>query len=342
GFEYNRERRFLANVAVHYLRYKQLIVEEREEIVAAAGQLKQSGWKAKAIYKELGSSLTNQRFIERSLWGGRKTLPRMPANSSRFDQFLQEATEGLGKSGQVWDEIVARQEISFPDYVYDFTVEHPDHNFIANNFVVSNCGVRLLRTNLKQADIQDKLKNLIEALFSNIPCGVGGHGQLKLTSQEERKLLREGAQWAVRNGYGFPEDIEFTEERGCLAGADPSKVSERALERGYKQQGTLGSGNHFIEIQLIEEIYEPRVAAIFGLEKGAITAMIHSGSRGFGYQVCDDYLKTLGQAAQKYGIKLPDRQLACAPLSSPEGKDYFAAMACAANYAWANRQCLMH
>jgi len=205
-----------------------------------------------------------------------------------------------------------------------------------------NCGVRLLRTNLKQADIQDKLKNLVEALFSRIPCGVGSHGQLKLTPQEERKLLREGARWAVRNGYGFAEDIEFTEERGCLAGADPSRVSERALERGYKQQGTLGSGNHFLEIQLIEEIYDPQVAAVFGLEKGAITVMIHSGSRGFGYQVCDDYLKTMGRAARQYGINLPDRQLACAPLSSPEGKNYFAAMACAANYAWANRQCLMH
>ncbi len=205
-----------------------------------------------------------------------------------------------------------------------------------------NCGVRLLRTNLRQADIQDKLKHLVEALFSHIPCGVGGQGQLKLTPQEERKLLKEGAQWAVRKGYGFPEDIEFTEERGCLAGADPARVSQRALERGYKQQGTLGSGNHFIEIQIIEEIYEPQVAAAFGLEKGAITAMIHSGSRGFGYQVCDDYLKTMGPAAQKYGINLPDRQLACAPLSSPEGKNYFAAMACAANYAWANRQCLMH
>ena len=205
-----------------------------------------------------------------------------------------------------------------------------------------NCGVRLLRTNLKLVDIQDKLKYLLEALFSNIPCGVGGHGQLKLTSREEQALLREGASWAVRNGYGCEDDIEFTEERGCLAGADPSRVSQRALERGYKQQGTLGSGNHFIEIQIIEEIYDTHVAAAFGLEKGAITAMIHSGSRGFGYQVCDDYLKTIGQAARKYGISLPDRQLACAPISSPEGKDYFAAMACAANYAWANRQCLMH
>jgi len=194
-----------------------------------------------------------------------------------------------------------------------------------------NCGVRLLRTNLTLADIQDKLKNLVESLFSHIPCGVGAHGQLKLSSR-----------WAVRSGYGFEEDIDFTEERGCLAGADPSKISPRALERGYKQQGTLGSGNHFLEIQVIEEIYDTRVAAVFGLEPGAVTVMIHSGSRGFGYQVCDDYLKTMGGTVQKYGIRLPDRQLACAPLSSPEGKDYFAAMACAANYAWANRQCLMH
>ncbi len=205
-----------------------------------------------------------------------------------------------------------------------------------------NCGVRLVRSNLRIEDLQDKLKNLVETLFSQIPCGVGSHGQLKLTAREEKKLLREGSRWAVGNGYGVAEDIEFTEESGCLAGADPSQVSPRAMERGYNQQGTLGSGNHFLEIQVVEEVYEPRVAAAFGLEKGQITVMIHSGSRGFGYQVCDDYLKTMGRAVQKYGIQLPDRQLACAPLNSPEGKDYFAAMACAANYAWANRQCLMH
>lgn len=342
GFEYNCERSFLANVAIHYLKYKQLIIEEREGIAVAAGQLKQSGWKAEAIYEELGSSLANQRFIERSFWEGRKTSPRMPTNSLGFGNFLKDVTKGIGKSGMVWDGIVTRQEISFHNYVYDFTVRHPDHNFIANNFVVSNCGVRALRTNLEEKDVKDKMRALIETLFSHIPSGVGSRGELKLNSREGAEVLHKGAQWMVEKGYGTTEDIEFTEERGRLAGADPTKVSQRAMERGAKQQGTLGSGNHFLEVQIVKEIYEPEIARAFGIEKGRVIVMIHSGSRGLGYQVCDDYLRVIGGAVHKYGIELPDRQLACAPLSSPEGKDYFAAMAAAANYAWANRQYLMH
>jgi len=205
-----------------------------------------------------------------------------------------------------------------------------------------NCGVRMLRTALKGKDIKDKIRALIETLFSHIPSGVGSRGELKLSRQEGAEVLHKGAQWIVEKGYGTTEDIEFTEERGRLAGADPTKVSQRAMERGAKQQGTLGSGNHFIEVQIVEEIYEPETARAFGIEKGAITVMIHSGSRGLGYQVCDDYLQVIGRAVHKYGIELPDRQLACAPINSIEGKDYFAAMAAAANYAWANRQYLMH
>jgi tRNA-splicing ligase RtcB len=205
-----------------------------------------------------------------------------------------------------------------------------------------NCGVRLLRTNLREKDIKNKMRVLIETLFSRIPSGVGSKGELKLNRREGAEVLHKGAQWMVEKGYGRAEDIEFTEERGRLAGADPTKVSQRAMERGAKQQGTLGSGNHFLEVQIVEEVYDPEVARAFGIEKGEVTIMIHSGSRGLGYQVCDDYLRVIGGVVHKYGIELPDRQLACAPLSSPEGKDYFAAMAAAANYAWANRQYLMH
>ncbi len=206
-----------------------------------------------------------------------------------------------------------------------------------------NCGVRLIRTDLHHKDLKGRIRGLVTALFQNIPCGVGSHGAIrKLTPSEEEKVMVEGADWAIRQGYGMPEDLEFTEEEGALSGADPDKVGERARERGLNQLGTLGSGNHFLEIQRVEKIFDPAAAEAFGLFQDGITLMIHSGSRGFGYQICDDYLKVMAHAASRYGFTLPDRQLACAPVESPEGRDYFAAMACAANFAWTNRQIMMH
>ncbi|MEW6333664.1 MAG: RtcB family protein, partial [Thermodesulfobacteriota bacterium] len=205
-----------------------------------------------------------------------------------------------------------------------------------------NCGCRLMTTRLRHEDIRDRLEGLVTALFENIPSGVGSRGALKLSPKEERQVLSEGAAWAVRRGYGSPTDLEMTEDGGVMAGADPEKVSDRALARGKDQLGTLGSGNHFLEIEMVEEIFDAAAAASFGLEQGQICVMIHSGSRGLGYQVCDDYLARMVKRIDAIGIPLPDRQLACAKLSSPQGKDYLAAMACAANYAWANRQLLMH
>jgi len=205
-----------------------------------------------------------------------------------------------------------------------------------------NCGVRLLRTNLKFKDVQGKMKDLISALFNKIPCGVGEEGTIVLSPKEENEVLRNGAKWAVENGYGWERDLEFTEEKGCLAGANPEVVSKKAFERGKRQLGTLGSGNHFLEVQRVEKIFDKQVADILGLEEDQITIMIHSGSRGLGYQVCDDYLHGWDNITQKYGFSIPDRQLACAPVKSTEGQEYLSAMACSANYAWANRQCLMH
>lgn len=204
-----------------------------------------------------------------------------------------------------------------------------------------NCGVRLVRSNLKLQDIKDKTKELVNALYAEIPTGVGSKGRITLSPQEWRDLLIKGARWAVERGYGTKEDLEHTEAGGCLEGADPDKVSSRAFERGKRQEGTLGSGNHFLEIQYVDEIYDEKAAGIMGIEKDTITVMIHSGSRGFGHQVCTDYLEVMETAVDKYDIKLPDRQLACAPINSQEGQDYLAAMRAAANYAWANRQFLM-
>lgn len=205
-----------------------------------------------------------------------------------------------------------------------------------------NCGVRLLRTNLVFDEIKEKIPKLMDALFVNVPSGVGSKGKIRITKNELDDLLVKGPAWAVKRGYGRQEDLTHTEERGCMKGADPEKVSSKAKERGAPQLGTLGSGNHFLEVQIVEEIFDEKTAGVLDIHKEQALVMIHTGSRGFGYQVCDDYLKVMDSAAKKYNILLPDRQLACAPLNSDEGRDYFGAMACAANFAWANRQCIAH
>jgi tRNA-splicing ligase RtcB len=206
-----------------------------------------------------------------------------------------------------------------------------------------NCGVRLLSTSLSEAEVRPKINQLINALFHNIPSGLGSEGKIKTSQKEMNQLMVEGARWAVKRGLGFEEDLDVTEEGGCLGGADPSKISDKAVKRGMPQAGTLGSGNHFLEIQVVKEIFDPHTASIMGITQiGQILVLIHTGSRGFGHQICTDHLRVMEQAVSKYGIKLPDRQLACAPIESKEGKDYLAAMACAANYAWVNRQCIAH
>ncbi|MFZ0482016.1 MAG: RtcB family protein, partial [Desulfobacterales bacterium] len=205
-----------------------------------------------------------------------------------------------------------------------------------------NCGVRLAATSLVENDIRPKLKDLVDALFRDIPSGVGSTGSIRLSTPEVKKVLKNGSRWAVSQGLGDTSDLDFTEEGGCMENADPDTVSSRALERGKKQLGTLGSGNHFLEIGVVETIYEPETAGVFGLFEGQVTLMLHSGSRGLGYQVCDDSLAFMSKHVKKLGIVLPDRQLACAMIQSKEGMRYYNAMACAANYAWANRQILMH
>jgi tRNA-splicing ligase RtcB len=205
-----------------------------------------------------------------------------------------------------------------------------------------NCGCRMMTTKLHLDEIRNRLPELVTALFQNIPSGVGSTGPLKLSPKDSRKVLTEGAKWTVEQGYGTQEDLEATEDRGVMAGADPERISDRAMERGKQQLGTLGSGNHFLEIEVVEEIFDPVAAAAFGLEQDQIAVMIHSGSRGLGYQVCDDYLARMVKHMGEMGLNLPDRQLACAYLESQAGRDYLAAMACAANYAWANRQMLLH
>ncbi len=206
-----------------------------------------------------------------------------------------------------------------------------------------NCGVRLLTTNLRIDEVRARVPGLVQALHRNIPSGVGrARTDLRLSHQDARKMATQGARWAVDRGFGQVEDLEYIEEGGCLEGADFDLVSERAFERGRSQLGTIGSGNHFVEVGFVDQVFDPRVAARLGLYPGTFTVIIHTGSRGFGYQICDDALRTMQRASERYGIYLPDRQLCCAPLKSDEGKRYLAAMKCGANFAFNNRQLITH
>jgi len=201
-----------------------------------------------------------------------------------------------------------------------------------------NCGVRLLRTDLDDHDVTPVADRLADALFRAVPSGVGAHTGQRLGRDELDAVLRRGAAWAVAAGHGTADDLLTTEEGGCLPGADPSQLSERALARGSNQLGTLGSGNHFLEVQVVDRLFDAAAASVLGLRLGQVTVMIHCGSRGLGHQVCTDHVATMDRAIHRYGISVPDRQLACVPLGSPEARAYLGAMGAAANFAWANRQ----
>ena len=205
-----------------------------------------------------------------------------------------------------------------------------------------NCGVRLMKTNLRKEDAAPHMKTLTESLFHKIPSGVGSKSEFKVTDAELTGAFTNGSQWAVEAGYGIESDTPNCESAGFMEGGDPEKVGAKARKRGRPQFGTLGSGNHFLEIQYVDKIYDPVAAAAYGLFEGQVTVMIHCGSRGAGHQICTDHLQTLNQAVKKYKINVPDMQLACAPASSKEAQDYYQSMICGANYAWANRQIIMH
>ena len=205
-----------------------------------------------------------------------------------------------------------------------------------------NCGVRLLRSNLTEQTVRSKLKDLVNDLFSSIPSGVGSKGAVRLTNSELDEVLVNGVNWAIDHGYGSSDDSDVCEENGKISGADPNKVSDKARKRGAPQLGSLGSGNHFLEIQKVAEIHDEEAANRMGIKEGTITVLIHCGSRGFGHQVCSDYLRVAEQAMEKYNINLPDRELACVPNTSEEGESYRKAMFAALNYAWSNRQMITH
>ena len=205
-----------------------------------------------------------------------------------------------------------------------------------------NCGVRLLASELVEEEVRPHLETLASTLYHYVPSGVGVKGFVKLTDKDLDRVMVEGARWALDKGYARPEDLRHTEEGGAMPGADPSKVSKKARERGREQIGTLGAGNHFCEVDVVDEVFDEEVAQAFGLWPGQVVVQIHCGSRGFGHQICTDYVQLFQKAIHKYGIVLPDRELVCAPFDTPEGQSYFAAMVAAANFAWTNRQLLTH
>ncbi len=349
GFEYNRAHRAEAAVVSAYQASKQAVWSKRQALLQEIMRFRQDfGYGARQILAELvampalaGVSI-NRRFVERTIYGGEQRTVRVFEGFKSYPEFRRRAVDGLTDSGLVWEEIREMNERDNVPHVYDITVAHPDHNFVANGFVIHNCGVRMVKTDLMEDEVRPKLKTLIATLFNTIPCGVGMSGDIRFSQADAPRVMTQGSRWAVQRGYGTQDDLEHTESFGCIDGADPEIVSERAVQRGQSQLGTLGSGNHFLEVQAVETVFNPTLGDAFGLQPGQVTIMLHSGSRGFGYQICEDSLDDMGQAMHKYGIRVPDRQLACTPVDSPEGQQYLGAIRCAANFAWANRQCLMH
>ena len=342
GFSYNGERSGLAALAVQYLKLKNQTIAKREDAIVSARAMARNGKSPAEIYDTLVSPFVNRRFLERSLYEDRATSCRVPREFATFAQYCAKASASVVPNGVVWERIAAIQTTDHDGLVYDFTVQHRDHNFVAGGFIVSNCGVRLVKTNLFLHDVKRHIRELMKGLFHTIPAGVGKSGKYKFDEVDTRRLMGEGPRFVIDRGLGVARDLTNTEADGRIADADPHQVTDHAVKRGSQQCGTLGSGNHFMEVQVVDNIFDADVAKVFGLELNQVCVMIHSGSRGLGYQVCDDALAAFRNVDKKYGIVLPDRQLACAPADSPEGRKYIAAMRAAANYGFCNRQLLMH
>lgn len=341
NYDYNTKKRKLANAAILWLKEKQKIINMRNNTRSKAHAMVQSGFKKKEIIKELSNEYINERFIERSIYFDTSSNEgaRIAFCFMNFNEFVDRSC--YGNDGFIWDTIESKEEIEYNDSVYDFTINNVNHNFIANSLVVSNCGVRLLASNIDKETFLAKRKEILNQLFRDIPSGVGKESEFSLENKELERVLNEGVKWAVENGYATRDDIQHIEDNGCIEGADASKVSQRAKARGRSQLGSLGSGNHFLEIQEIDTIYDGKIAKLFGInEKGQICIMIHSGSRGLGHQTASDYIMKM---EKEYGFKnLPDRELICAPIDSSLGKDYRGAMAAAANFAFVNRQLMTY
>lgn len=339
GFSYNKKREILSHFAILYIREKKALTQKRQEIAKKVKEFKKKGLKLKEVQSLLECSFINKRFIERHYY--ENAGQRISLDFVSFNKFVKDKKKEMEKYGVLFDTVESISNEPYDDYVYDFNV--PDtHNFVADNLVISNCGVRLIKTNLKKEEIYPKIKELLDSLLKNVPAGLGS-SNITVTKEILDGVLDKGAKWAVENGYGNQEDLEYCEENGCMATADASKVSPQAKNRGKKQLATLGSGNHFLEIQYIDKIFDKEAAKVFGLtEEGQVVLMVHCGSRGLGHQVCSDYLREMERTFPEIIKKLPDKELVYAPAGHKLCEDYLKAMSAAANFAWCNRHIIGH
>ena len=335
GYAYNAKKTRMASLSCLYLQYLTTIRHKLKSTRQMAILMHESGESTSRISPLLSGGAISESFVEHSVQG-RKGTPRIWNNAEQLDEFIKRR-EFL-RSGYIFDSILEIQKLSYEGFVYDLTVNDKSHNFIANGVVVSNCGVRLIKTNLAEDDIRGKAGQLSDALFKNIPSGVGSRLQIGLTPNDLEKICEEGAKYIIEKGYGTKEDLERMEEGGGMDAADFSKVSKEAKSRGLHELGTLGAGNHFLEVQKVEKIFDEKIAKAYGLHEGQMVIMVHTGSRGFGHQVCSDYLRTLLEYQKRNSITLVDQELSYARIGDKEADDYLGAMKCAVNFAFTNRQ----
>ncbi|PIN90200.1 RNA-splicing ligase RtcB [Candidatus Pacearchaeota archaeon CG10_big_fil_rev_8_21_14_0_10_32_14] len=342
NYEYNIKKRKLANAAILWLKQKEKIVKFREEVMLRAREMKLEGLSKSRIIENLEGKYANKYFIDKSIYYSDygKSGSRIAYCFISFNEFVE--MNCYGEEGFVWDKIESKELLDHNNAVYDLTIDDENHNFIANGIVVSNCSVRLLKTNLTKKDLEGKKKEVLDELFKMVPSGVGRGGPFNISRKKFSEILNGGAQWMVENGYGEKEDYLHSEEEGKMKDANPDKVTDRAISRGIGQLGTIGAGNHFLEIQYVDEIFDNKVAKVLNLEKNQVCIMIHCGSRGLGHQIASDYIKLMEDEYGKYGKELKDRELINAPIKSKLGKDYYEAMCCGINFAFANKQLITH
>ncbi|MFU8867122.1 RtcB family protein [Natronococcus sp.] len=337
GYRYNREKHRKSIKALQYLKTKEAVIDRRATIAREAKAMADGGTPARDIKSEFD---VNDRFVERSIWGGRSGRPRPPAEFPGFDEYCETIT--MGDDDTVSTRIRSIEPRDEERTVYDIGVSHGAHNFVADGFVVSNCGVRMMRTNLTYDELQGREEELVDSLFANVPSGLGGGGIVEAGVDTVDEILSRGVDWALEHGHAVEDDLLHCEDEGMREGANPDKVSQKAKDRGKNQIGSLGSGNHFLEVQRVTDVFDDDVGEAFGLEEDRIVVLIHCGSRGLGHQTCNDYLRKIEQQHKGLLDRLPDKELAAAPAGSQLAEDYYGAMNAAINFAWVNRQLIMH
>jgi len=336
GYTYNREKQRKAALAVQYLRRKEHVIERRAEVASEVRTLADGGTPVSEPNEGYDA---NGRFVERSARSGRSDRPRLPADFPAFEEFCEATEVHENLTIPVTIESI---ESAGTEPVYDVGVEHDAHNFVANGLVVSNCGVRMVKTNLAYDDVRGREADLVDALFDAIPSGLGGGGIADGSGDTVEAALERGVDWCLEAGYAVESDLEHCEDEGMRPDADASAVSKKAKDRGRNQMGSLGSGNHFLEVQRVTDVFDSAIGEAYGLEEDQVVVLIHCGSRGLGHQVCNDYLRDIEEAHSGLLSQLPDKELAAAPAGSQLAEDYYDAMCAAINFAWVNRQLVTH